>query len=208
MTIDEILCNIARDNALIFTEEEQDAMAEAILSVRERQWYKSQDLIKREDAEKLLRKWDKGECHGSPDLVVKQIPKAEPPIIPYNDEPIVVHNKEDWDRFQEDIEPTLSEAEKVERNGDCETCKHYNTEVCGECFKVIGDSKYEPYIPKEQTMDIYNTVYKVSNYATDNLEKVLNEYAHNGYELVSTEMARNEYGIEVMYLFFVSKENK
>lgn len=55
-------------------------------------------------------------------------------------------------------------------------------------------------------MAIYNTVYRVSNYATDNLEEILNEYAHNGYELVSTEMARNEYGIEVMYLFFVSKE--
>lgn len=57
-------------------------------------------------------------------------------------------------------------------------------------------------------MAIYNTVYRVSNYATDNLEEVLNEYAYNGYELVSTEMARNEYGIEVMYLFFVSKENE
>lgn len=57
-------------------------------------------------------------------------------------------------------------------------------------------------------MTIHNTVYRVSNYATNNLEEILNEYAYNGYELVSTEIARNEYGIEVMYLFFVSKENE
>lgn len=49
MTIIETLCNIARNNALTFTEEEQDAMAEAILSVRELQWYREQDLIRRED---------------------------------------------------------------------------------------------------------------------------------------------------------------
>ena len=47
-------------------------------------------------------------------------------------------------------EPTLSNTPNtLERVGDCETCKHYGTEVCGECFMSMGESKYEPYIPKE-----------------------------------------------------------
>lgn len=54
-------------------------------------------------------------------------------------------------------------------------------------------------------MRIYNTVYRISNYATDELEKVLKEYASVGFELVSTEMARNTYGVETMYLFFVAR---
>lgn len=54
MTVEETLCNIARNNALTFTEEEQDAMAEAILAVQELKWYKKQDLIRRSDADNIL----------------------------------------------------------------------------------------------------------------------------------------------------------
>lgn len=42
----------------------------------------------------------------------------------------------------------------------------------------------------------------VSNYATSELDNVLDMMGENGYSLVSTLIAKNEYGIDVMYLFF------
>lgn len=42
----------------------------------------------------------------------------------------------------------------------------------------------------------------VSNYETGELQRQLSWYADYGYELVSTEMVKNSYGVEVMYLFF------
>ena len=43
----------------------------------------------------------------------------------------------------------------------------------------------------------------VSNEATEALESTLNVYGKEGFSLVSTQMASNQYGIQVMYLFFV-----
>lgn len=89
MTIEETLCNIARNNALTFTEEEQDAMAEVILAMQELKWYREQDLIRRDDADNIL--YDEpimgvdGTCYGlnKPSInTIKErlanIPKAEP----------------------------------------------------------------------------------------------------------------------------------
>ena len=52
---------------------------------------------------------------------------------------------------------------------------------------------------------VVNTCCVVSNYATSELQRTLSEYAKRGYQLVSTEMAKNSYGVEVMYLFFTFK---
>lgn len=50
-------------------------------------------------------------------------------------------------------------------------------------------------------MKIENKVFRCSNYATSALDAFSNE----GYKLVSTQMAKNLYGTEVMYLFFTRK---
>lgn len=49
-----------------------------------------------------------------------------------------------------------------------------------------------------------------TNYATSELQKILDCHAKAGYKLVSTEMAKNRYDVEVMYLFFTGEfdENK
>lgn len=49
----------------------------------------------------------------------------------------------------------------------------------------------------------------VSNYTTDDLHRALNKMGDRGYELVTVEMAKNNYGIMCMYLFFKrdKKEN-
>lgn len=49
---------------------------------------------------------------------------------------------------------------------------------------------------------VVNTYCTVSNYATSELQSVLLEYSEHGYKLVSTEIAKDKYGTEVMYLFF------
>lgn len=51
-----------------------------------------------------------------------------------------------------------------------------------------------------------NIVDTVSNYATPDLENVLEYYGDEGYKLVSVQMAKNKYGAEVMYLFFTREE--
>lgn len=50
---------------------------------------------------------------------------------------------------------------------------------------------------------IENICIMVSNYATEALQNTLREYGEKGYSLVSTQMAKNQYNCEVMYLFFV-----
>lgn len=52
---------------------------------------------------------------------------------------------------------------------------------------------------------IRNKVEVVSNYATDNLQEVLSQYAKCGYKLVSALTALNKYGVNVMYLFFTKE---
>ena len=54
---------------------------------------------------------------------------------------------------------------------------------------------------------VENVCVTVSNYATDALEKTLETYGKEGFALVSTQMAMNKYGCNVMYLFFVRKNN-
>lgn len=50
---------------------------------------------------------------------------------------------------------------------------------------------------------VENVCITVSNYATEALQDTLNFYGKEGFCLVSTQMASNKYGCQVMYLFFV-----
>ena len=50
---------------------------------------------------------------------------------------------------------------------------------------------------------VENVCVAVSNYATEALQNTLNFYGEKGFSLVSTQIASNKYGIQVMYLFFV-----
>ena len=50
---------------------------------------------------------------------------------------------------------------------------------------------------------VENVCITVSNYATESLQNTLNFYGKEGFSLVSTQMASNKYGGQVMYLFFV-----
>lgn len=50
---------------------------------------------------------------------------------------------------------------------------------------------------------VENVCATVSNYATEALQDTLNFYGEKGFSLVSTQMASNKYGCQVMYLFFV-----
>lgn len=46
----------------------------------------------------------------------------------------------------------------------------------------------------------------VSNYCTSALSKTLEGYGAAGYKIVSVVMAKNQYGVDVMYLFFTLDE--
>ena len=50
---------------------------------------------------------------------------------------------------------------------------------------------------------VENVCVTVSNYAIESLQNTLNFYGEEGFSLVSTQMASNKYGSQVMYLFFV-----
>ena len=50
---------------------------------------------------------------------------------------------------------------------------------------------------------IENVCVTVSNYATEALQDTFNFYVKEGFSLVSTQMASDKYGSQVMYLFFV-----
>ena len=50
---------------------------------------------------------------------------------------------------------------------------------------------------------VENVCVTVSNYATGALQDNLNFYGKAGFSLVSTQMASDKYGSQVMYLFFV-----
>lgn len=52
---------------------------------------------------------------------------------------------------------------------------------------------------------IENLCVTVSNYATEALQDTLNFYGEKGFSLVSTQMASDKYGSQVMYLFFVRR---
>ena len=54
-------------------------------------------------------------------------------------------------------------------------------------------------------MKTENKVFLCSNYATPVLEEALDAFSNEGYKLVSTQIAKNLYGVEVMYLFFTRK---
>lgn len=57
---------------------------------------------------------------------------------------------------------------------------------------------------------VKNKCVVVSNYATSELDRVLNTMGEDGYSLVSTLIAKNKYGIDAMYLFFnkIQKEGR
>ena len=50
---------------------------------------------------------------------------------------------------------------------------------------------------------VENICVTVSNYATNVLQEILSFYGEKGFSLVSTQMALDKYGSQVMYLFFV-----
>ena len=50
---------------------------------------------------------------------------------------------------------------------------------------------------------VENICVTVSNYATEVLQEILSFYGEKGFSLVSTQMALDKYGCQVMYLFFV-----
>ena len=50
---------------------------------------------------------------------------------------------------------------------------------------------------------VENVCVTVSNYATEALQTTLSFYGKEGFSLVSTQMASDKYGSQVMYLFFV-----
>lgn len=54
-------------------------------------------------------------------------------------------------------------------------------------------------------MKYQNVVAQVSNYATTNLDEVLNQYGQSGFKLVNVVMAKNRFGVDVMYLFFTKE---
>ena len=54
-------------------------------------------------------------------------------------------------------------------------------------------------------MKIENKVFRCSNYATSALEEALDAFSKEDYRLVSTQMAKNLYGTEVIYLFVTRK---
>ena len=53
---------------------------------------------------------------------------------------------------------------------------------------------------------ISNEVVTLSNYATEDLDKILAEYGDVGYKLVSTNLAPNRFNVEIMYLFFAKED--
>lgn len=57
---------------------------------------------------------------------------------------------------------------------------------------------------------IKNKVVRISNYCTSTLQKILSEHAEEGYRVISSTVAPNEYGVLEMFLFFTKeeKENK
>lgn len=55
---------------------------------------------------------------------------------------------------------------------------------------------------------IKNKVVRISNYCTSTLQKILNEYAEEGYRVISSTVAPNEYGVLEMFLFFVKEEEE
>ena len=55
---------------------------------------------------------------------------------------------------------------------------------------------------------VENVCATVSNYATEALQNTLNFYGKAGFSLVSTQMASDKYGNQVMYLFFVRHLSK
>lgn len=50
-----------------------------------------------------------------------------------------------------------------------------------------------------------NTVAYVSSYCAHALEEILINHGNAGYKLVSTQMANNQYGAPIMYLFFTKE---
>ena len=49
---------------------------------------------------------------------------------------------------------------------------------------------------------VQNICVTVSNYATEALQEILSFYGEKGFSWVSTQMALDKYGCQVMYLFF------
>lgn len=57
-------------------------------------------------------------------------------------------------------------------------------------------------------MKFLNMCVQVSNYATGTLNETLNRYGQKGFKFVNAVLAKNQYGCEVMYLFFTKQEGE
>ena len=53
-----------------------------------------------------------------------------------------------------------------------------------------------------------NVVIPVSNYATNTLQETLTRWGEKGYKFVNSTMAKNQYNCEIMYLFFVKRDEE
>ena len=70
----------------------------------------------------------------------------------------------------------------------------------GDAIDIIDDF---PAAERRMTNMVENVCVTVSNYTTAALQDTLNFYGKAGFSLVSTQMASDKYGSQVMYLFFV-----
>lgn len=130
MTIDELLMQLEY-NEHVLTREYKAAKS----MLEELKWWREQDLIKRDDAIREIMDIadyynSKGEHFAEYAVsgcgnALGILSKAEPPCVNSNE----------------------IKRELNERNGDCETCKHYDEPCCEKCGD--GVDYYEPYIPKE-----------------------------------------------------------
>ena len=50
-----------------------------------------------------------------------------------------------------------------------------------------------------------NMVVRVYSYATDELQKILDEYGDAGFQLVNAVLGKYKYNLDIMYLFFSKK---
>lgn len=143
-----------------------EAIEYAIAGLEELKGYRSQDLIPRDKAYSILLHNGKehylnngmhnDEVTNIIDKMIaeiEQIPKAEPPQ--FKEERSCDNcewkGTDCWNAPEgEKVNDCTQWRRKVERNGDCETCKHYEMGdgYCRDCGATINH--YEPYIPKEK----------------------------------------------------------
>ena len=89
---------------------------------------------------------------------------------------------------------------------DCSICK-YHTGNQGGKFNFCPNCGSDMRKKAEEggMMKYANIVVRISNNATDRLDKTLIDYGNDGFKLVNVVMAKNKHNIDVMYLFFTKE---